>query len=123
MKNKTYLYIGKPHRIVSYRCNNGVTYIGTDKDVLEFETDKLIVDLDKLFVPTAQHDIVLPKSSAMIKLSQATPNLVDLVMDSINQVRQDESHIPKANAIYKGVNTLINMMKLELQVLKLQERD
>jgi len=54
--------------------------------------------------------------------SNITENLRNILLDNIDKVQKDKAYIPQATAINNNVNSIINLSKLQMDAIKMQEK-
>lgn len=116
MVGKTYLYHAQYHKILSYKVDGDKITIVTHKKWFDISNK----DLNQ-FLPTSSENgttslQVLPKDREFLASLSAT------IKDNIEQVKKDKSYIPQANSINNSINTLVNLAKIELQMLKMNSK-
>ncbi len=115
MVGYTYMYHTILYKIIGYQCKNGIITIATNKNWIEFPKDKFEKAI-KDFLPVSDENKenalqILPAKNELI-------NLKKVIIDNITKIQSDPDYIKQANVINNSVNTLINMVKLQVNIIK-----
>ncbi len=111
--------------ITGYICNDdkGRVYIHTDERDNHFDrTYDAVPTLLKEFTPAT----VIAKSDQMEVVVNNTNNMVDtlkdLLMDNITKVKNDPGYIAQAKEINKNVNSILNLTRLQMEAVNMQNK-
>lgn len=127
---KKFNYKGVDITITKVKNVNGVYVVMTDKKTYNFFENEVEIFIDNLIPITSKQKIsvVVNEQLELAKMGHTpnTPNtlfekkndLSDVLYDAIDKVREDKNYIGQANAICNIVSQMINIKKLELQLLK-----
>lgn len=120
MKNKTWMYNTRLHKILNFKVTETEVQIVTDKDWLTFSITKINTALDQFLPANEEKQNV---TSIALFQGNGKPALKDLVLENIENIKKDVNYIPKAKALNEQIKTMIEMAKLEIEYKKLAERD
>ena len=117
MVNKTWMYNARLHKLLSFKVEDDVVVLVTDKEWLEIPLKKINKGLDN-FLEAAGGN-----GHADVKMvlygGNGNGNLKDLVFENINKIKADPSYINQAKAINEQVKTVIEMAKLQIKLNEL----
>jgi hypothetical protein len=115
--NKTYIYKQDHIRIKDYYLvpEEESIKIITDKAPITIKADELQQFIDKCLPVQDENTQAIQIVSDSQK--QIT-SLKDILMDNITKVQADKEYINQAKTINNAVNTLLNMVTLEMKVKK-----
>ena len=125
MKGGAFIYRGELVELLSY-----ADHVGEDGDEVEIYLNngktiecKLCNLGDKLKqFKSAEGAVRIMASRKMDSVSSIAPNVMgelrDTILDSIRTLKQDASTVNQAKQIFQGVNTMINLGKMELEYRK-----
>jgi len=118
--DKEFIYQGKKITIKTVKKINASFVVITDKRTFNFyeaEVHKFIQDLEIInpIKPTIKMDQnEKPTEELQVKSQEGVRQVL---LDTLAKVKNDKSYIPQANAICNIASQLINIQKLELQML------
>lgn len=118
--DKEFIYQGKKITIKTVKKINASFVVITDKRTFNFyeaEAHKFIQDLEIInpIKPTAKMEqSAKPTEEIQVKSQEGVRQVL---LDTLAKVKNDKSYIPQANAICNIASQLINIQKLELQML------
>jgi len=118
--DKEFIYQGKKITIKKVKKINASFVVITDKRTFNFyeaEAHKFIQDLEIInpIKPTIKMDQnVKPTEEIQVKSQEGVRQVL---LDTLAKVKNDKAYIPQANAICNIASQLINIQKLELQML------
>jgi len=118
--DKEFIYQGKKITIKTVKKINASFVVITDKRTFNFyeaEAHKFIQDLEIInpIKPTIKMEqSVKPTEDIQVKSQEGVRQVL---LDTLAKVKNDKSYIPQANAICNIASQLINIQKLELQML------
>lgn len=126
MKGKTYQYAGKIHYIVDYTIDEQREKVTLKTNLQTFERPYESMDefLNYWTEATALPATVngAGESNRNNALVESETNLVDdltqILKENIEKVQKDPGYIKQAQAVNNNVNSIINLTKLKLDVLK-----
>ena len=118
MKNKTWMYNARLHKILNYKVTDEEVQIVTDKEWLTFPITKINAALEQFLAANEEQTSV---TSIAIFQGNGKPALKDLVLENIENIKKDSSYIPKAKALNEQIKTMIEMAKLEIEYKKLSD--
>lgn len=125
MKGGAYIYRGELVELLSY-----ADHVGEEGDEVEIYLNngktiecKLSNLGDKLKqFRSAEGAVRIMASRKMDSVSSVAPNVMgelrDTILDSIRTLKQDPGTVNQAKQIFQGVNTMINLAKMELEYRK-----
>lgn len=117
MVGKTYLY-KKQHITI-----RGVMASDADQ-LIRIKTNGEDITLSPLTLPLFISQCLPvadePASVAIVHQDSQISNMQEILLDSIKKIQQDKDYVVQAKAINNHVNTLLNMVKLQLQLNKNQ---
>lgn len=125
MKGGAYIYRGDLVELLGY-----ADHVGEDGDEVEIYLNNgktiecKLPDLgDKLKqFKSAEGAVRIMASRKMDSVSSVAPNVMgelrDTILDSIRTLKQDPGTVNQAKQIFQGVNTMINLAKMELEYRK-----
>lgn len=122
MVGKTYLYMGENLLVNGYSVTLENVFISTDLKLLKFDREaasnkiKDMMPIDDKSRQAIEVRTVQAKHNVMSKID--SKNLIDIILDNIDKVRDDAKYINQANAVNSSVNTLLNIAKAELMFFK-----
>lgn len=124
MLNRPYYYGGHVHTITSYDLNEESerVYIYTDRngiDPFDRKYDSIHGFLKRWdpvnnltpALQAKQDTIVSPVNSTISQLQT-------ILLDNIEKVKKDANYIPQAKAINNDVNSIINLAKIQVMLIK-----
>lgn len=131
MVDKQFLYRTNPCKVVNWCIEDDKVILFTNKGKID------LVNADELkeFLPIDSTPTERPDNQALAgrtngngstslqvipSNSEFLSSLSTTIKENIENVKNDRSYIAQASAINDSINTLINLAKLELQVLKLK---
>lgn len=118
--DKEFIYQGKKITIKTVKKINASFVVITDKRTFNFyeaEAHKFIQDLEIInpIKPTIKMEqSVKPTEEIQVKSQEGVRQVL---LDTLAKVKNDKAYIPQANAICNIASQLINIQKLELQML------
>lgn len=126
MLNKSYKYGMRIVTFTAFRFNEEKekVYLSTNEKVDHWERpyDSVLTFL-KEFAP-AEAPAAQSTSSEIVVSN--TSNIVDslrgILLDNIKKVQENKEYIPQATAINNNVNSIINLSKLQMDALRMQEK-
>lgn len=125
MKGGAYIYRGELVELLSY-----ADHVGEDGDEVEIYLNNgktiecKIPHLGKKLqeFKSAEGAVRIMASRKMDSVSSVAPNVMgelrDTILDSIRTLKQDPGTVNQAKQIFQGVNTMINLAKMELEYRK-----
>ena len=117
MVHKTFNYGGRIHCVLSYQLN-GKLVLKTNQEEYERPLDSIPDFLDHWEPFDTTKNVLVPIEAPMLKETNMVNTLTDLLMDNIDKVKNDAGYIKQAQAINNNVNSIINLTKLKLDVIK-----
>lgn len=117
MLNKTYIYKQDHIRIKDYypEAEEGTIKIITDKGPITIHANEVTHFVEKCLPVDDENTQALQ----IVTESQKTiTSLKDILLDNIKKVQDNKEYINQAKTINNSVNTLLNMVSLELKVSK-----
>jgi hypothetical protein len=117
MLSKTYIYKQEHIRIKDYypEPEEGTIKIITDKAPITINASEVTQFIDKCLAVDDENTQALQ----IVTESQKTiTSLKDILLDNIKKVQENKEYINQAKTINNSVNTLLNMVSLELKVSK-----
>lgn len=117
MIGSKFMYHTRPYKIHGYVSVNGHIEIRTNKQPIKIDKEDLSDELND-FLPI-EGDF---GSKEIREDAQKLRNLENKLYENIDKIQDDEEYIKKAKAMTSTADTIINMEKLKIQMLK-QIRD
>ncbi len=118
MIGNSYLYQGRRHKILRTRTNGDTVEIATDRDWLAFPKENAHKALSE-FLPAAEERAVtisaLAGNGKMEKIAAT-------VFDNIDKLKSDPAYIDQARAINDSIKTMVEVAKLELEIVKMRAK-
>lgn len=117
MKGQVWMYKTELQTFLAYKIMGGEVIITTDRDIYKFpigEINKKIND----FLPVEQQ----PVKSLISTKDLGLTTLKDTIVDNIQRLKQDPGFLQQAKETNKMVLTLLNMIKLQIDIEKLSKR-
>lgn len=119
MLNKNYYYGTHAHCITKYECDDDKerVYIYTDRKGVD-PFNRTYGDL-KIFLKEWKpiNDLV-PATQEMAPVNNTIKQLQEILLENIEKVRTDANYIPQAKSINNNVNSIINLAKIQVMMLK-----
>ena len=116
MKDKTWMYNARLHKLINYKISEEEVQIVTDKEWFAFPITKINSVLEQ-FLPAEEEQP--SQTQIAIFNGNGKSSLKDLVLENIELIKNDPNYIPKAKALNEQVKTMIEMAKLEIEYKKL----
>jgi len=123
MLNQTWLYNTRLHQLLSYKIDDKSVTIVTDRDWLTFRIGDMERKLKEFLEVEQDDEFEGDKGKQMIlfKANESFSGLEKTILDNIKKLKEDNDFIKQANAINQSANTLINLMKTQIELVKLQK--
>jgi hypothetical protein len=100
----------------------GVSYvIFTDKQTYNFYLSELQLFIDELvdYIEKPKKQFILENTpNTPNTLSEKSTDLSEILLDTIDKIQKDKNYIGQANAICNVVSQMINIKKLEIQLVR-----
>jgi hypothetical protein len=119
--DKEFEYKGKNITIIKVKYVGTSFVVFTNRQTMNFfenEVEPFINELQEVKIKTPKIYTpmeITPKEE--VKGIAVTSNIKQTLLDTLEKVKRDKSYIPQANAICNIVSQMINVMKVELQIL------
>jgi hypothetical protein len=131
MKGKTFLINTFEHTILNYKITDEEVEIETNKRKINIPIGKAEKQLTEYLPVDIPHGLPVVQNhgknngngenlALYNQIKEDLPNLRKIVIGNIEKIQQDKSFIPQAQATNESINAMVNMLKLELQVMKLK---
>lgn len=120
MTGKSWMYKTRMVKILSHQQKGEAVVIVTDKDWIESDTVNLTTLLGEFLAVEQDDDPALENTSLQViqNTRSGLSELRTVLMDNIKTLQGNKDFIPQAKAINNNINTMINMVKLEFQIIK-----
>lgn len=118
MKGKTFMYRTDLTKIIDYSITEENLFISTDKRLLSIKLAKAEAELD-LFLPAQQEGLIL--SVKGLSTDPQWKTVKEVAHEMLHKLKTDKwkEHIDQARAVNESINTIVNVMKTEIDVAKL----
>lgn len=128
MVHQPWVYRGEVVEILSY-----ADYVGEDGDEVEIYLNNgktiecRIPELGRKLkeFASASGTVVTLANHKLNQVSAVNPNVMqelrDTILDSIRAVKADSANVNQAKQVFQGVNTMINLAKMELEYRKFMD--
>lgn len=103
-------------QILNYKFSGEEFTVVTDKEWFTKHVSELSLFVMDFMEVESEYSV--PVVQAHAETSNSLSQIKDILMDNIKKVQDNPSYINQAKSINNNVNTLMNMLKLELQVKK-----
>lgn len=120
MIGNLWLYNGREVRIKGFNINNDQVRVINSGRPIVLPADRLEEKLDE-FLPVQDEPYGGTKTAAMQVFendSNQISSLEEIIMDNIRKVQTSKDYLPQATAVTNNVNTLLNMSKQKIAMLK-----
>lgn len=114
MVGRRWMYRGRNVKITDYDIVDGQVLISTDGQPIKIDKSKLSESLED-FLPAQESNgqaVVLKGDAGRME------SLEEILMDSIHKVKEDPKYINQAKQISNSANTLVNITKTKLLMMK-----
>lgn len=120
MVGKTYQYGGNIHYVISVTPNDDEEKftIKTNRQEYHRKYEAGTDFLSHWQETSTVSQAAVPAVAVMEKENTMVDKLTDLLMDNIEKVQSNPEYIKQAQAINNNVNSIINLTKLKLDVMK-----
>jgi len=114
------MYNGRNIKVESARIESDFVVVVTDQREIKIPRFSAVTDLKLFKVIDASMALVPKAPPAKLEVIgvEVMKSLKDTLLENIENVKKDKGFIPQAAQINKDVNTLVNMAKHELQLIK-----
>lgn len=126
MMDQRWSYKGEILLFQASKKEGDKTILATDKRWIEFETPFI---LNCFLEDCRPADAAVVAKSVYTELTLPDPKsdeimskLKGVLIENIDKVRENKEYVPQAQMVSKTVQTLINLTKMELEVLKLRNK-
>lgn len=117
MVNKPFMYNATGYKILSFKVFSEEVTLVTDKGWKSFPITKINAELEK-FLPI-EPEKIMPIAFAAFEESNKE-SLKNLLMDNIKKIKDDPDFLPQAKGINEQAKTVLAVVKLELEAIKLK---
>jgi hypothetical protein len=126
MLGNTYKYAGHIHYFKDYSIKNDeekVVIVTNQKSFTKnFESVPEFLDYFELVenvLPQKQQPSIVQSAEPAVADNESMANkLTNILLENISKVQESPLYIPQANTINSNINSIVNIMKLKLQVEK-----
>ena len=120
MKGKTFLHRTITKRIIDFQIMDEVVIISTDVNLISIKLDKAEKTLEE-FLPAEPE---APKGLVKFSEDKRWSDLKDAAYAMVDKLKTEggEKHIPTAIAINQTIGTIVGMMKVEIEAVKLTQK-
>lgn len=125
VKGKLFLHHKEEERIIDYKIDNDVVAITTDKKtyVKSFGDVPILLSeflpIDERMPATKNKNSDSHFQTLTVLNSTGAEQIKNILMDNIKKVQESSSYIPQAKQINTDVNSLIELAKAEIDIIKL----
>ena len=123
MIGKTYMYNAKEYIIEGASYSGDYMFVDTDKKVFRFHKD----DVQKKASQFLPIDNTKPVKKEVVKEIAPQINslrtVTDHLIECISKVKEDPNYIKQANSINSTIKTITQVMRLELDMMKLRNQN
>jgi len=116
---KKILYNTREYSIKDWRSKEGIIIIVAEPEWIELIETTAFGKIKKEFLPIEDdktYDLSLLPSNG------ASKQLKEILLENIKSVTKDPEYVNQANAINKSAQALINLVRLELEMVKLKSK-
>lgn len=134
LRGKTFEYAGKQYKVLGHLLTNNGNRVTIKTDQRDFEKNiddvedflSLWVDVEgklhsSLPATTEKNDNgngLVTATKVMNNYLASCDSLIEILKDNIEKVKQDPKYVPQATAVNHGVNNIISIEKLKLEMYK-----
>lgn len=120
MKGKTFLHKTITKKIIDYKITEEEVLISTDVNLISIKIETAEEAL-KEFLPAESEN---PKGIMQLPHDKRWSNLKDAAYSMIDKLQTEggEKHIPRANAINQTIGSIVGLMKVEIEAIKLTHK-
>lgn len=120
MKGKTFLHRTVIKRVIDFQLINDVVIISTDVNIVSIKLDKAEKALEE-FLPAEPE---APKGLVKFSEDKRWSDLKDAAYAMVDKLKAEggEKHIPTASAINSTIGSIVGMMKVEIEAVKLTQK-
>jgi len=131
MIGKYYRYRGTTYHFLSHKVDGAKITIVTNKKWFNHDRQSLADFLQECYLEDSPGELALIRPGES-KLQLAKPDkeadevmamLKGELLENIKRVKGNAEYVPQAQMVAKSIQTLINLQKMELEILKLQNKD
>lgn len=110
LKDKTWIYRGRQIRVNDVALVDGQVELSTATGIIRIDRSKF--DPEEFLPVEETRAVALPEDAGRMQ------TLEDILMESIDKVRQDPSYISQAKQISNAANTLVNITKTKIMIMR-----
>lgn len=119
--DKEFVYEGTVYKISKYKEIGGNICVVTDKRTFQFYPSEIQKEfLDKISLHNTA-DLVIKNEIPTIMLPEENKTIKELLMEAIKKVKDDSSYIKQAKSICDIANTMVNIQRAELDILRMEK--
>lgn len=138
MAGRQYMFngTGSVYRVINFQVLKGRLLVNTDKKLFDVELEHAMTLLNEfhsgvpVVVDTESQELVpLPTTPTTVYETapkvQTLAGVLDLkaiIEDNIRRIKEDKEYLPQAMGVDSSLKTLIELAKVEIKALELQER-
>ena len=119
--DKEFEYRGKNITIIKVKYVGTSFVVFTNRQTMNFfenEVDTFINELQEVKIKQIKKFTPMEiTTKEEVKGIAVTSNIKQTLLDTLEKVKRDKDYIPQANAICNVVSQMINVMKVEIQIL------
>lgn len=116
MHGKTFMYKTVLHKVIITKEYDETIMISTDKDLIVIKRDDIESALKEFL--EVEGEALINANDLVIYKKVKEMNFVEIIKNNIKKVQEDPSFVKQSMAIDRSVNTLLNVVKMELAVKK-----
>lgn len=121
IKGKLFIHKEKEERVLNYKIEVDMICIHTDIDQYKIGFGDLNIFL-RNFLLVDEHPVVNQNKGLVILDNEGTKSIKEILMNNIKRVQNNPEYIPQAKQINSDVNSIIELAKAEIELLKTQQK-
>ena len=123
MKGKTVMHNTVLQKVINYKIIDGKVHLVTDKNWFELDAKKAEATLIRDFLSAADEPVTNNGNGKMVLYEEVKKsNLTQTLLNNIDLLKDGKIDIKSAQAMNQTVNTLLNIVKAEIQIKNLEKK-
>ena len=123
MKGKTVMHNTVLQKVINYKIIDGKVHLVTDKNWFELDAKKAEAILIRDFLPAADEPVTNNGNGKMVLYEEVKKsNLTQTLVNNIDLLKDGKIDIKSAQAMNQTANTLLNIVKAEIQIKNLEKK-
>ena len=124
-KDKIFMCDAVEHRVINFKVIDDTLHLVTDKKWFELKASDAISWLKINFLPVADNGKQLPAEKEKLIVHSAIydeikgANIITTLKNNIDELKNGTLDIRKASSINQTINTMLNIVKTEITLKKL----